>query len=158
MSMKGNTLKKLRAADDAHLCDGPNEYVWEQIRERVRRLKPELEQFINLTLLMDGGVQDASYVTGLCSEDRVLCIRFSSWGYFFTIWDDSPRNPLSTADFEPIVVLIEKHGFVHVNYDHLGELYDGQNEFFQREKWNRLRDGVVRKERASWWIRYFDFM
>ena len=80
-------------------------------------------------------------------------------GNFFTIWDDNwQEHPLSTKDFEPLIALVENQGFVHVGYDVLGDLYDGPNEHYKKENWSKLRGGVLRKVRASWWDRYFDYM
>ncbi len=157
MNMTEETLKKLQAADDVLRCDGPADLDWKQYEESVRRLKPELERFLNIPLFLLDGVQDASFVADICSEDRIFCLRFSAWGNFFTIWDESSQNPLSTNEFEPVITLIQKRGFVHINYDDLGESYEGQNEHYKKETWDRLRDGVIRKEKASWWVRYFDY-
>lgn len=156
--MKEETLHKLQDADDTLRCEGPADRDCLAIEAQVRGLKPEVERFLNLSLTLEDEIQDAAFVAGLYSEDRVVCIRFSAWGRFFTIWDDSTEHPLSTEQFEPVIRFIEKHGFVHIDYDALGELYAGPNDYFNKKNWGQLQYGVFVKDRASWWARYFDFI
>ena len=126
----------------------------------VRLLKPELEQLLNLTLGLDGSIQDATFFTGLYSEDGELYVRFSCFGNLFTVWEDSPKWPLSPIVLRQAIELIQTHGFTHIGYDDLGELYSGQNPYFHRHgaHWACLKDGVLCDESASWWHRFFDYI
>ncbi len=174
ISMKEETLKLLQSADDPLLCMGPANSNGAEIMERVRLLKVDLEQYLGASFLLSDPGQNTSYVATLYAED-VICIRFSAWGNFFTIWDGSsypaslqPQYPLLTDDdFQEVIRLIESYNFVHVSYADLGEPYDGPNEHFKKERWPRMnegktwpcfKEGEMQKTRASWWVRYFDYV
>lgn len=156
--MKEETLRRLLAADHPTHCLGPLDRDEENYERRFNELNTEITTLLGVSLKLAIGFQDSSLFAALWLDEIGLRILFSNFGDLFTIEDENQIKLLTPNEFDQLVDLVEAHNFVYVDYNELGATYSGENAQYRRERYDRLRNGVVRKEAASWHTRFFDYM
>jgi len=149
--MNTQMLQLLQSADDAVNCYSPPDFHWQQAIERVRQLKPQIEQAAGRPFEIDEHVQDASFFTDLAllvpaDEPRViatvLAIRFSAFGDLFTTWTWGAEQ-LPTPIVQEVITIVQGAGFHYVDAESLAEKYSGANPVFAG---------------GTWWWRFFDYV
>ncbi len=130
----------------------PPEANWQRAIAEVEQLKPQLEEALGFALLLDQGVQDASFFAdlGLLAAQPApngvivlayeICFRFSWFGRLYTVHGND-WNTLLTDEAQ---LALTRAGFVYVSEDTLQEPYDGVNIPFETG--------------LTWWTRYFDYL
>lgn len=135
--------------------------AWEQPRgldhkgywAELEALQPLVERVVSQPCCFDRHVQDASFLTTLCTVPVMRndqypvsdwCIRFSNFGRLFTLLGAAIDDPSRKDQQQKLITLLESRGFAYVPEDALSELYDGVNPPYQDD--------------LTWWIRYFDYL
>jgi hypothetical protein len=132
----------LEAVDHPTEWEFPPGFDWEAAMSEVRRLKADLEALLGTELVMDEGVQDASFFTELGTPDWNL--RFSMFGRLVTLWHwrEPSAREVSVSDCEQVIARLYQWGYVYVDPRHLIEPYTGCHT---AGEWHH------------WWGRYFDY-
>lgn len=157
--MKKNIIKLLEAADDPVNCEYPRYFDWAAAMNRVIELKSDLDRIVGRPFEINDRICNASYFAELSIKEprpiqvlnlgevtlKVVCLRFSCFGNFFTISEESLTETLSQSVLKDIIEAAEARGLVYIDEDILiNEPYTGCNK--------ELRN------LSSWWERYFEYI
>jgi hypothetical protein len=157
--MKKNIIKLLKAADDPENCEYPRDFDWLAAMSRVIDLKPDLDRIVGQPFEINDRIFNASFFVELVIKElkpikvfnlgevtlKVVCLRFSCFGNFFTITEESLTDILSRSVIKDLITAAEARGFVYIDEEILlNEPYTGCNKEL--------------KDLASWWERYFDYI
>lgn len=157
--MKRDIIELLKAADDPENCEFPRDFNFRAAMANVVDLKYDLDRIVGLPFEIEDRIFDASYFAELEIKEptptkifdlgeitfRVVRLRFSCFGNFFTLLEESLKGRLSRPVIAEIIAAAETRGFVYIDEGILlEEPYSGCNSELQ--------------DLASWWERYFDYM
>lgn len=142
--------------DEVGSYEGSKTIDYVELRKSIGRLVERLNARFATRFVLDDQVQDASFQCDIELPSTLLLphpsyvkgtIRISSFGKLASICFEE----LISAD-HAIAVKDElgKEGFIYVPADALDIEYDGQFEEFKQ-----LYGG---RQKATWWIRYFDYI
>ncbi len=149
-------IRMLEAADDPENCEHPRDFDRYAAIERVIDLQSDLEKIVGWPFELEDRIFDVSYFAELDIKEpaptkvldlgevtfRIVRLRFSCFGNFFTILEESLTGKLTQSVIKGLIAAAENHGFVYVDEEILlEEPYTGCN-----------------KEFYSWWERYFDLV
>jgi hypothetical protein len=151
--MSPETRAILEAADCEVGWEVPrNDYQslpWKSYRSEISAVQAWANTELGLKLELDGSVQDASFFEQLLARNTTtyLSVRFSNFGKLYTIstygvFESDEQETFRTEDLKAI---IDSFGWVLVSAEDLNSPYDGKH-----------RDFVGMK--ASWWLRFFDYV
>ena len=157
--MKKEIIRMLEDADDPENCEYPSDFDRYTAIDSVIDLKYDLERIAGRPFDLEDRILDASYFAELEIRDatptkvldlgevtfRVVRLRFSCFGQFFTILEESLTDRLSRSIIKDLIAAAEDHGFVYIDEGVLlEEPYTGCNKEL--------------KDLSSWWERYFDYI
>lgn len=157
--MKKEIIKLLEAADDPGNCEYSRDFNRYTSLDSVLDLKYDLEQIVGRLFELEDRIFDASYFAELDIKEptpikvldlgevtlRVVRLRFSCFGNFFTIFEESLIDKLSPSIIKDVIAAAESHGFVYIDEGILlEEPYTGCNKEL--------------KDISSWWERYFEYI
>ena len=141
--MKRDIIKLLKAADDPENCEYPQDFDLSAAIARVIELKYDLDRIVGRPFEIEDRIFDASYFAELEIKEpsptkvldlgevtlRVVRLRFSCFGNFFTILEESLIEKLSRSVIKEIIESAEVHGFVYIDEEILiEEPYTGCNK------------------------------
>ena len=157
--MKKEITNMLEAADDPKNWEHPRNFNLEVSIARVVELKYDLDGIVGRPFEIEDRIFDSSYFAELEIKEaapikvfdlgevtlRIVRLRFSCFGNFFTIMEESLTEKLNRSTIKEIIASAETHGFIYVDEEILlDEPYTGCNEEL--------------KDLGSWWERYFEYM
>jgi hypothetical protein len=157
--MKKEIIRMLEDADDPENCEYPRDFDRYTVIDSVIDLKYDLERIAGRPFDLENRILDASYFAELEIRDatptkvldlgevtvRVVRLRFSCFGQFFTILEESLTDRLSRSIIRDLIAAAGDHGFVYIDEGVLlEEPYTGCNKEL--------------KDLSSWWERYFDYI
>ena len=157
--MKRDIIKLLKAADDPENCEYPRDFYLRAAMASVIELKYDLDRIVGRPFEIEDRIFDASYFAELEIKEpspikvldlgevtlRVVCLRFSCFGNFFTILEESLIEKLSRSVIKEIIAAAEVYGFVFIDEKILiEEPYTGCNKELE--------------DLGSWWERYFEYI
>ena len=149
-------IRMLEAADDPENCEYPRGFDRYTSIDRVIDLQCDLERIVGRPFELEDRIFDSSYFAELDIKEptptkvldlgevtfRVVRLRFSCFGNFFTIIEESLIDKLTRSVIKDLIAAAEDHGFVYIDEGILlEEPYTGCNKDF-----------------SSWWERYFDYI
>ena len=152
-------IKLLEAADDPENCEYPRDFDLRAAMAHVVELKYDLDRIIGRPFELETRICDASYFAELEIKEpspikvldlgevtlRVVRLRFSCFGKFFTILEESLTEKLRRSSIKEIIAAAEVYGFIYLDEGFLlDEPYTGCNKEL--------------KDLGSWWERYFDYI
>lgn len=156
---KKEIVKLLEAADDPEYLEYPPDFDWDASLDSVEELKYDLDRIVGRPFEIEDKIFDASYFAELEIKEpsptkvfdlgevtlRIVRLRFSCFGKFFTILEESLIEKLSRSVIKEIVAAAETHGFIYIDEGILlDEPYTGRNKEFEFL--------------GSWWERYFEYI
>jgi hypothetical protein len=122
---------------------------WKSYRSEISAVQAWANTELGLKLELDGSIQDASFFEQLSVRDESthLSIRFSNFGKLYTVstFGILESNKLATFRTEDLKTIIDSFGWVFVPAEDLNSPYDGKHRDFVKMK-------------ASWWLRFFDYV
>ena len=157
--MKKEIIKLLEAADDPKNCECPRGFNRNASLHRVINLQNDLEKIVGQPFELNDRICDASYFAELDIKEskaikvldlgevtfRIVRLRFSCFGNFFTVLEESLLHKLDASVIKDIIAVSKSHDFVYIDEDILlEESYTGCNKELEYID--------------SWWERYFDLM
>lgn len=157
--MKKNIIKLLEAADDPENLEYPRDFDWDALMDSVEELKYDLDRIVGRPFEIKDNIYDASYFAELEIKEpspikvldigevtlRIVRLRFSCFGNFFTILEESLTEKLSRSVIKKIIAAAKARGFIYIDEGILlEEPYTGCNKEFGFH--------------GSWWERYFDYI
>ena len=157
--MKRDIIKLMKAADDPENCEYPRDFDFRAAMASVIELKYDLDRIVDRPFEIEDRIFDASYFAELEIKEpspikvldlgevtlRVVRLRFSCFGNFFTILEESLIEKLSRSVIKEIIAAAEVHGFVYIDEEILiEEPYTGCNKELE--------------DLGSWWESYFKYI
>ncbi len=157
--MKKEIIRILEDADDPENCEYPRDFDRYTALDEVVDLKYDIEIIAGRPFELEDRIFDASYFAELEIKEptptkvldlgevtlRVVRLRFSCFGHFFTVLEESLIDKLSPSIIKELIAVAEDHGFVYIDEGILlEEPYTGCNKEL--------------KDLSSWWERYFDYI
>jgi len=128
----------------------------EEFDRDICLIQVEIRNELQISFEKDGNVQDASFFdelrilnpssnrsNGVVALVPDIAIRFSNFGRLFTIY--SLTDSLKRYPVDKLKELIGKHGWKFIDPADLDKPYDGKND-------------VLKGEKITWWVRYFDYL
>ena len=144
--MPNSYIDLLRRHDDPVRWEQPADFDYTRAMQRFRRFAEELTSLLNkpIEIETESHIQDASFHSQIrvpVRGDEFVLVRFSNFGDMVTFEEE-----VDVPDHlrQALLGMFEKHGYVYVPADVLGEPYSGSNPGV-----TGIRD---------WWIRYFDWV
>ena len=156
--MHERTRTLLVAADHPTAWEYPPGFDYTSAMLRARALASSLEALLGEPVHVDDQIQDASFFVelslvgrnaqperGVLANARMV-IRLSTFGNLCITYSVcSPSAELPAEVWERVKTLLADAGYVHVEESELEEPYDGAH-------------AGLRKEHATWWVRFFDYL
>lgn len=152
----------LRSLDDADHLEFPADFDFVRTRSRFDQLAARLDTAFNCTSQVDRHVEDASYharieIPSAATATRlVIVIVVSNFGNLAVVAVDNPgvwtqeefTELLHRDDAERIYAALDDLDYIVVPEEPLWNDYDGNSNLRQ----------LSPDHRATWWIRYFDYL
>ena len=122
-------IRMLEAADDPENCEYPCGFDRYVAIDRVIDLQCDLEKIVGWPFELEARIFDSSYFAELDIKEptptkvldlgevtlRVVRLRFSCFGNFFTIIEESLIDKLTRSVIKDLIAAAEDHGFVYID-------------------------------------------
>jgi hypothetical protein len=151
--MSPETRAKLETADCEVGWEVPRDdypsFPWQSYRSEITAIQQWADTELGLKLAADGSIQDASFFEQLSvrNQETYLSIRFSNFGKLYTVstFGVLEADKIKAFRIADLQTIIDSFGWIFVPAEELNTRYDGKHREFVKMK-------------ASWWLRFFDYV